>query len=64
MKLYRKLKRAVAHELGDPHFIMEHKYYPWYYEEDFPKNMEEIVKEDNPFSGWYKYEVEEKYEEC
>lgn len=63
MKLYRKLKRAIANELGDPHFVMETKYYPWYYEEDFPIDMEDLVKKDNPFDGWYKYSIQEKYEE-
>lgn len=61
-KLYRKMKRAAAVEVGDPHFKMGTKCYPWYYEEDFPENMEELVKTDNPFDGWYKYTVEEEYE--
>lgn len=41
---------------------MSEKYYNWYYEEDFPDNMETIVKLDNPFCGWYKYQIKEKYE--
>ena len=42
---------------------MDTKYYPWFCEADFPENMEDIVKGDNPFDGWYKYTVEEKFEE-
>lgn len=58
---YRKLKRAVAVEVGDAHFKLSSENYPWYSEEVFPTNMEKIVKMDNPFGGWYKYEEEEKY---
>lgn len=62
MKLYRRKVRAVAEEIGDLHFRLDNKYYPWYYEEDFPIDMKMRVKEDNPFGGWYKYKVEEEYE--
>ena len=62
MKLYRKKVRAIAKEVGDSRFRLEDKYYPWYWEEDFPIDMEMRVKEDNPFGGWYKYEIEEGYE--
>ena len=55
MKLYKKMKRAIALEIGDLHFKMGEKFYPWYDEDDFPSNMEEIVREDNPFGGWYRY---------
>lgn len=62
MKLYRRKVRAVAKQIGDLHFILEDKYYPWYWEEDFPNDMDKIVKEDNPFGGWYQYQIEEEYE--
>lgn len=61
MILYRKEMRAIAQEVGDSHFQMKRKEYPWYTEQDFPTDMEERVKKDNPFGGWYKYEVEEQY---
>ncbi len=61
MKTYKKQMRAVAIEVGDLHFKLGKKEYLWYDEDDFPENMEEIVKNDNPFGGWYEYKVEKRY---
>lgn len=61
MKTYKKQMRAVALEVGDLHFKLGKEEYPWYDEDDFPEDMEEIVEGDCPFGGWYKYKVEERY---
>lgn len=63
MKLYKKQIRAVAYEVGDLHFQLKKVEYPWYDEDSFPEDMKEIVKRDNPFGGWYSYEVEERFVE-
>lgn len=63
MKLYKRQIRAVAVEHGDLHWKLGKEEYPWYDEDDFPSNMEEVVKTDNPFGGWYGYEVEERFVE-
>lgn len=61
MKLYKKMIRACADEVGDLHFRLDKEEYPWYDEDDFPPDMEEQVAKDNPFGGWYKYRIQEKY---
>ena len=61
MKVYKKMKRAVAQELGDQRFLLNFKYYDWYEEDDFPHNMRKIVDDDNPFGGWFEYYEEEKF---
>ena len=61
MNLYRKKKRAVVYECGDLRFKTSRKEYPWYWEEEFPPDMKEIVEKDNPFGGWYRYEEEEVF---
>ena len=53
----------MAVEHGDLHWKLGKEEYPWYDEDDFPSNMEEVVKTDNPFGGWYGYEVEERFVE-
>lgn len=63
MKLYKKMIRAYAQEVGDLHFRLDTEYYDWYDEDDFPEDMESIVEKDNPFGGWYKYGIQEKYVE-
>lgn len=59
MKTYKKQIRAVAYEVAI--FRVRTKEYPWYDEDDFPSNIEEIIKADNPFGGWYYYDIEERF---
>lgn len=63
MKIYKRQIRAVAYEVRDSHFKLGTKEYPWYDEDDFPSDMEKIVKADNPFGGWYEYDIEERFAE-
>lgn len=60
MKVYKKMKRAVAISYS---YINPWRYYDWYEEKDFPEDMKERVKNDAPFE-WdddYEYYEEEKY---
>lgn len=64
MKLYKKMKRAMAFENCDPHYRPAPPIaYEWYDEDDFPTDMKERVKKDNPFGGWYTYSEFETFVE-
>ncbi len=62
MKLYRRELRAVAIEICGYPFLGGRKEYDWYYDDEFPADMEERVKADKPFGGWYRYTTEEVFE--
>ena len=61
MKLYRRKVRAIALEVSGYPVLGGRKEYEWYYD-DLPSDMEDRVKADKPFGGWYRYTTEDCYE--